>query len=349
MIRYRHSAISLCLIIVVTCALVPLRARADDRTGSTVFRLPAAAFVPIGSVYSLGEVSINGRRAYGQEMIWGGELLQVADGATACVMLDSIGRVVLERGTTLRLAAIQRCVGCEAGGPILIVSLTSGSISVQLQELASMHLEAGGGVFTATNGAYLHVRVRGSEADIEVSRGAVETEPHNQDVEFIVEPVIDNALTGRAIKPASSTRRVAQSKPGKIPQQERIAVKVSKRDKKTKETTPVGPGRAVAMALLTPGVGEIGSQTITVFTNDYGVAAATFTAGPNPGQTAIRATDENSGAKWEGIIVVAKLPGFWRTQNKILVSAALAATIIIIVDRTRNKGPLQQEGPPMIP
>lgn len=341
-----HRATHLILAVALIVCIVPKVARADDGIKVESIRLLAReAFGPIGKVYSLGGISINGRAVSGEQMIWGGELLQVSDDASACVVLDSLGRVVLQRGTTLRLATTLGSTDGEAAAQVLIVSLTSGNIRVQLQQDASAYLATCGAAFTTTSGASFHVEIRDDQPVITVSSGAVEIDPSNQDVEYIVEPVIADPLTGRPTRRAPSTRRVPPSTPATV-QQQQVSVKVSERNKKTKRIKPAGPGRKVTIALLTPGVGEVGSQSRTVVTNDFSVATATFTAGPNPGETKVRATDE-SGAEWVGKIIVAPPPGFWRTRNKILLGAA--AAVIIFFDRHGSGKPLRQEPPPIIP
>jgi hypothetical protein len=230
-----------------------------------------------------------------------------------------------------------------------VISLASGNIDVQLQEGASAFLEARGTTVATTSGATFRAKILKDEIVVTMLSGDAVLDPYHQDLEYIVEPVIADPLTGRPIKPASSKRTVAPSQGGRL-QREQISVRVSKKDKKTKRTIAAGPGRRVTIALLTPGVGELGSQSVSVLTNDYGVATATFIAGPNPGETGIRATDENSGAKWEGRIIVAKPPAFWRTRNKLLFGgggAVLTTAITIIL--TRNKENLKQVPPPRIP
>ena len=344
-----RSLLTSTLIATLAASLLCAIARADDLNAGRPVRIRPPAFAPIGKVSSIGEMSINRRLRRGEQSIWGGDLLQVFEDASASVVLDSLGQVVLQRATTLRLATHSGSTDGKGAAQILIISLTSGNIRVQLQQHASAYLETCGAAFTTTSGASFRVEIREDKPVITVSSGAVEIDPSNQDVEYIVEPVIADPLTGRPTKRAPSTISVPPSKPGTV-QQQQVSVKVSARNKKTKRITPAGPGRKVTIALLTPGVGEVGSQSVTVVTNDFGVATTTFTAGPNPGETRIRATDE-SGAEWVGKIIVATTPGFWRTRNNIRLGAAAAATaaIIIFIDRHGGGKHLRQEPPPIIP
>ena len=344
MTKRLNRSVPLWLALILVAGATPRSVRGSDDGREITARLrSAAAFGPIGRIYSLGAVAIDGRRTYGEQMIWGGEVLQVPDGVSACVTLDSIGRIVLERGAILRLVTTrgQR----ETGAEILMMFLISGSVRAQLRPNASAYLVTCGTAFTITSGASFYAEIRDDRPVITVSGGAVETDPSYQEVEYIVEPVVADPLTGSPVKRASSTRRVAPSRPGAV-QQTPISVAEIKRDKKTKKKIgPAEPGRPIAMALETPGIGELGSQSVTVFTNNFGVATATFTAGPNPGETRITATSE-SGAKWVGKIIVAK-PGFWTTKNKILVSVGIGAAVafIIFIDKHRSTDPLQQQMP----
>jgi hypothetical protein len=121
---------------------------------------------------------------------------------------------------------------------------------------------------------------------------------------------------------------------------------VSEIDQRTKRKTPVGRGRPVTVSLVTPGVAEVGSQTVTVLTNDYGVASFTLTASPNLGSTDVIATDDHSGAKWRGTISVVKPPGIWRLRNLALIGVGV---VIVTIALTRNGGPLKQESTAPIP
>lgn len=336
--RCRHTAAGLCLIIALTWALVPIPARADDRSGGTLSRMPAGAFVPIGRVYSLGDLSINGRRVYGEQMIWAGELLQVSNDASACVVLDSIGLVGLERGAELRAATTLTSAVNETG-PILILSLISGNMFVKLQENASAYIEACGSEFTTTNGVSLRIEIRGSEAFVDVTKGEVRPAAR----ELQPEPIDGKIVTvdSRGSPVGDPRPKTIKTQPNAV---EKIAILLTGRTTGKR----LSAGRLVRFLLLNPAAGRFNSPDVTVPTNDYGVAIATFTAGPNRDQTKVTATVVGcSEPSWEGQIKIEKPRGL---RNKILLGAAVAAAaaIIIIVKRPKD-GPLKQLPPPMIP
>lgn len=300
-------------------------ARAQDRSADKLFRTPAAAFSPIGSVYSLGEVSINGHKVHGQEMICCGEVIE-ADGPTSAqILLGSGGRVVLMPQTILRLDRVTSTTDNKSGDGVLI-SLFAGEVRVKQQ---------GGGI---TEVERFCIDIRNSQPVAECARGAVSEEVNAPQRIWIMARVRDlrNPLPSF---PASKTITVPAKK------KKELYFAPIERDVQTRQTFPAPPHRRVIAEVLTPGVGEVGSQRVVVETNDYGVARVTFTAGRKPGSTEIVATDEDSRAEWRGKI---KVVGFWRARNVTAISAAVAAGVIATILKVR-KGPLRQEGMPTIP
>src|SRR5260221_7785126 len=76
-------------------------ARAEDRNPGKQVGAAPMAFCPIGTVYSLGALSINGHPARGEQLLWNGDMLAASDDAR--VLLGSIGEVRLTPGTAVRL------------------------------------------------------------------------------------------------------------------------------------------------------------------------------------------------------------------------------------------------------
>src|SRR5437773_3253987 len=119
-------------------------ARADDLGVRKSFRIRPTAFVPVGRVYSLGEISINGRRVRGEQMIWGSELVQTPNEASACVLLDSIGEVTLRCGSMVKLATATTNLDDNKEHSLLVAALTSGDIVVKLEQDAGAYIETCG-------------------------------------------------------------------------------------------------------------------------------------------------------------------------------------------------------------
>jgi hypothetical protein len=291
---------------------------------------------PIGAVYSPGSVEINGRIAYGQQNIWGGELLTVSDTSTALIQLDSVARIMLKGGTSVRFAISALPVANDRNHRILIASVITGQINVYLQQNACAYIESGTSSVMATDGAAFGVNVFDGSMRVNVESGSVEAAPPGIQRVYILEPVNVDPVTGSPLGRRSSNFKVAPNGKTQIP----IRVK-------DQNGRPGGPGRRVRIALGKPGVGEIGSQVVTVLTNDSGVAIATFQAGPNQDSTPVTAIDEESGASWKGHIVVAKPPGIFRTRNILLMGAA-AGALIVVISTHGDPGPIRQEPPPII-
>ena len=309
--------------------------RGDDLGAGKSFRIRAAAFAPIGRVYSLGEISINGRRVYGEQNIWGGELLQAFADASACVVLDSVGQVVLERAATVRLAT-RLSFNCETESPVLIISLLNGSVKTQLQPGASSYIEAAGSSLTAKNGASFRVGIHQGQVVVDIEIGEVRAEASALQPLPIGHPV--NVDSGG--KPTGTRSNTIKTRPNAV---EKISILLT--DQVTK--IALSPGRLVRFLLLTPGKANFNSQEVTVPTNDYGVATATFTAGPNPGETEVTATVVGfSVPSWKGRITIEK-PSVVR--NRLLLGGAAAAVIIVVVKWHGDPRPLKQEPPPVIP
>jgi hypothetical protein len=357
MTKSLNRSTRLCLILVLIIGLIPKVARADDGDKNRPIRLHAtAAFGPIGTVYSLGGVLINGHSAYGDQIIWGGELLQVSDGASASVSLDSIGQVMLTRGTTLRLSARLVSSDEKTNGRVLIVSLIEGDINVQLQQGASAYIETCGSAFTATDEASFRIEIRGGQAAIKVIGGTVRTES----------PVTRRIYETQPVKPPT----VAKVKPGSQTDVSAKAVSKSRQERGQLVAFRLNSGQAnvqwvdeglqegkkVEFKLSDPTIGQFTPSDVAI-TNSQGIATVFFVAGRNRGLAEVTATvidlidnDDLKETAVPGIVARIEVvkPRFW-TKKKILIIAAAAAAIGICVVKCDNKKPLQQVPPPTIP
>jgi len=225
-------------------------AEADDRSAGKLSPMRAAAFSPIGKVYSLGELSIDGRRINGEQMIWGAKsLVEVAIG--------------------------------------------------EARSTSSM------------------------------------VQPESIDGQLV--------NTDSRDRPISERPKTIKTPPNLV---EKLAVRLTVRRKtEPKPGRPLPVGTLVRFVLQNPLIGRFNSPEVTVPTNDYGVAIATFTAGPKKGKSKVTATVAGqTGPSWEGQIIVGKAGGL---HNKLLLGAAVAAAVIVLV--VRRKKPLKQEPPPVIP
>jgi hypothetical protein len=316
-------------------------ARGDDRSAGESFRIRATAFGPIGKVFSLGEAWINRRLARGEQPVWPGDLIEVSRTGGANVVLDPIGHIALSQGTAIRLRTCTASPGHCTGGGALIISLIAGEVRVKLQAGGSARVEAVASQFISSKGASFRIGIHEGQPLLDVSQGSVWNDSDSLQRDWVVIRVNADPLTGKPRGGAASSKiKVVVDK------KEFLFFQVLERDRITGRTSPAGPRRTVGASLSKP-VGHFHAQSVTVPTNDYGVAPVTFTAGHNPDSAEVIALDEASGAEWKGTIDVVKAPGFWRPRNIALISAAAAAVVVIIVDKLPK--PLRQEPPPIIP
>jgi len=333
---FARSFVSSALIASLATSLLCGIALGDDRGASKAFRAGTTVFAPIGKVYSLGEISINGHPVHGEQMIWNGDLIEASEEASAEVMLYAIGQLTLSCGAMLRLSTFVR-LNRDTDKQILIASLISGEARVQLQPQTTTYIEASGSTLTAKNGASFRVRIQSGHAVVDVEIGEVRSEASGFQPIPIGRPVnVDS--TG---KPTAQRSDNYKARPNLV---DRISILLT--DRVT--SLALSPGRLVRFLLLTPGKANFNSQEVTVPTNEYGVATATFTAGPNSGETEVTATVVGYLLpSWKGKIIIEKPP--WVARNKLLLGAAAAAVVILVVEWPRDKGPLRQEPPPKIP
>ena len=334
MSRQKSISTSLCAILVLSLILAPGAARATDGGEERPIRLVATAWVdPIGEIASElvgnGALTVNGREANAHQPIWAGDLVQSRAGISSPIVLDSIGRILLAKGTVVRIATAP--ARAEGGGKRaeLVASLAQGEINVRLQAGATARVQAGDSAFISSEGAVFNASYRDGIASVAVKSGEVRNERKaGQQHEYTLRPVGH----GSNIKvPTSGTRQ--------------IQLQV------VEDNLPV-PGVAVLFVLDTGGtvngklgVGTLSNTTLSVVTNTNGIAAVQFVAGPTAGTIPVSATVEGTRASWTGQITVTGKGISHGTAWTIaaLVGAGAAAGIIYAV--TRDKDHLEVQPP----
>lgn len=332
-------------------------ARADDLNAGRSIRIPAAAFSPIGKVYSLGEVSINGHSASGEQLLWNGDLLEASEGATAKVTLDSIGLVMLERGATLRLATLVSRAG-ETKSPVLIISLLSGKTMVHLGEDVSAYVEACESAFTASSGAKFRIEIRGNHTVTSVMGGNLTQELitsrtyHVRLIKAVLSPTQD-----MEVKKGQTARNEYQvdkseTKKKKVGSDLRVSLRRGAESPEVQAAveTPA-PGKRVQFT-LGQNIGELTPSTTT--TDSQGRASVIFTA-RTLGETDLTATvidlkqteDEKEDVIDKVVHIRVVKAGFW-TRNKLLIAAAAAGGVVCVFACRPKTKPLQQQPPPII-
>ena len=334
--KTKYSVATLCfaLSLALVALTMPKPVSAGNRDEGKPIRLRAnAEMAPLGEVFSLGNVVLNGKISNGKQTIWGSELIQALSENGASIAVESLGTVTLKKGAMVRLAKNTNANSDEMNRGVLIASLINGDLSVKLQEGVSAYVQTCGSVFTASNGAAFRITAREGQAIAKASFGTIEEQQPAPQKKYFVRPV---GLGAKTSVRARSTRQ--------------IQVQVTDENDK-----PV-PDIPIIFALGTASAGTLGSgaaaaASVSIQTNAQGIASVPFTAGANPASTEITATVENTRASWTGTISVAKAAGFWTPLNTTLVIAAAAAGTglgVYFGTRNNNKDPIRQSGNPNI-
>ncbi len=311
----------------------------------------SASARPIGSVESLGAVTINSRLNQGAVLLWGNELIQAPEGMIATASLDAIGQVTLTGGSQARLMA---ATTGAAGRPTLAASLLAGSAIFKLQPAASALVEAGGSKFVAARGSRFRVMLVEGRAVIDAaSDGVLEMGDWKltglSDLpqiagqagqvaarRYIVRPV---GLNSNLVVRARATRQ--------------IQVRVTDENDRPVPDVPVIFLLNSAGGQSVGAIGPLGATTAKVFTDTTGIASVQFTAGDVPVSGSISATVEGTNASWVGQISLLKtVTGFWAPQN-IVPMAVMTGAVGIAVGAVKmatedGKPPVQSSGGPVI-
>lgn len=328
--RFKKSLVSLCVVSVLVsgvCAkpLASANGRGNDAAADAQerpIRLYARAGErPLGRVESLSQFAVNGREAFGQQLIWGGELLRATTTGIR-ISFAECGEATLSRGTLARFARgtmrfePEAESGAVAAFETVVASLVQGEIGIRLRDDARAYIESCGVAFAASAGAHFRVLARDGRATVTVARGDVQ-QVQTQQKQYFIRPVgMGASLSVRA----RSTRQ--------------IQIQV------TDENDRPVPDVPVLFALGSGGGGSFGgataATTLTVTTNAQGIATTTFTAGANPASTSITASVPGSNASLTTSVNISAATGFLTTTTTLLLIAAGAAVTTAVVVATRN-------------
>ncbi|MBI3649652.1 MAG: hypothetical protein HY231_01240 [Acidobacteria bacterium] len=335
--RNKYSMTTLCFIVAVAlmALTLPKPARADNPDEDKPIRLRAVAeSAPLGSLFSLGKVALNGKASSGEQTLWGSELIYALSDNGASVDVEALASVTLKKGALVRLAKNTNANRDANLRGVLIASLVNGEVNVKLQEDASAYVQTCGRVFTSSKGAAFRVSAKDGVALVSAAYGTIEEQQPATPKKYFVRPV---GLGAQTSVRARSTRQ--------------IQVQVTDENDK-----PV-PDIPIIFALGSAGAGTLGSgsaagATATVQTNAQGQATVQFTAGENASTTDITATVEGTRYSWTGSLSVAAAgAGFWTPLNTTLVIAGAAAGIglgVYFGTRNNSKDPVRQNGNPNI-
>ena len=171
--KHGSSSTGFTVVVALLAALIPAPVHANDSGKDAESRNSPARFGPIGSIStkSLGDTaSIDGRIAQGGDPIWGGELISTAENRSVQIDLDSIGQVTLDRRSSVRLASAS---SANSRADVLIATLVTGTININLNDGARAYVEAGSSAFSASTGASFSVRLDSNGAALNTLAGEV--------------------------------------------------------------------------------------------------------------------------------------------------------------------------------
>jgi hypothetical protein len=322
----RFQATAMLLIGVLLLASTPATVRATD--SPTHRSALGARFdrTPIGTAgatsISEGNLIINGRRATGDQLIWGDELVEAPPANGGLVTIDGVGHLSLAPASAVKLATT------EIGGNMMSLVLLSGSVNVNLAPSAEGTVRAFESRFVASAGTSFKVAISEGRPVLSSFGGRVATQQQPSPDEVKIQLVDD---LGRPVSSGSQLSVRARST-------RQIQVRVTDKNDKPLPDLPV------IFSLGSPCLGSIGlagAAAGTVFqkkTDKRGLAAVILSAGATRCAAAITARVEGTNASLEIRTEITERQGFWTTRNTLLVSAALAGAGIGIGYAVANSG-----------
>lgn len=340
----KSLATGLIAILILCACATPPAARAADHNADLEkpIRLFASEhFGPIGAI-TLNSVSepsaaINGRIARGDEQIWGGELIQSIANRPVRVTMDSIGRLALSPGSSVRVAASRSLAG-DASREVLVAMLISGTLRVDLNGSAEAYVEAGRSRVSASRGVSFSVRVEDGRGLVTEATGEVkiQDQPVPQDVNI---RVVDDL--GRPVSSGSQLSVRARST-------RQVQVQVTDKNDKPLPDLPVlfSLGNPCLGSL---GLGAVAGLALTQKTDKRGIAAVPLVAGAARCAASIVAKVEGTNASVTIQTSIQAATGFWTTQNTLLVVGGVAAAGVVTGVVVANSGGSNQPITPVPP
>ena len=123
--KSKLSILALCLMLSLTNAQLAIADGENSEAVKSFRPRIAAPLRSIGTVESIGALKIDGRMAKGQELLWGSELIQAPENASARLSLNSVGQASLNPSSVIRVTTI--AASNQNNQPTLIASLVKGS------------------------------------------------------------------------------------------------------------------------------------------------------------------------------------------------------------------------------
>ncbi len=303
------------------------------QTNNAVVR-PAThvAALPIGVVSSLAAIEINGRPTGQQSLIWNGDSVRAASGATAQLNVSGFGQIILHGNSAVRVVT-------NVEGHVLQAKVLQGELTMALNPDATAQVDLASATYLTTRGARVRASLREQRPHILATTGqvlplgnvsmsaeiAAQTEQQTAPRKYLIKPL--NLGTNTEIR-ARATRNVQ--------------VQVTDENDRPVPDAPIffllGNGGGAGSS----GAGTLAGQTsVRAVTNAQGIADVNFTASDVVGsRSQIQIRVENSNAEWQGTIQIIRAAGFWTPQNTAIVIAA--GTLAGVLPPILRKGSTSQ-------
>ena len=339
MAKIRYSAIGMSLIAVLMISSLPRNVHAaGGGDGEPRIRLHATAFDgPIGSVNSFGSINLNGRKVTGEELLWGGELIEAAHGTGTSASFDSIGSVTLGEGAAARFSAAHSSTE-DAGRRVLVASLVRGNVAIELHSDAGAYVEAGTARFTALRGASFRIAMHDGRAVLNTISGTVNIEQQGRPT-YKIRPVDD---LGRPVDLGRTLSVRARST-------RNFQIQVTDENDK-----PI-PDLPILFSLGNPCLGSLGlgaaaGSSFRKKTDNKGIAAVPFVVGAAKCIGSLSAKVEGTNTEFTQEVGVQR-HSFWNTQNSLIIAGIVGAGIlasVLIINSGGNDQPIRPVPPPVV-
>lgn len=284
---------------------------------------------PIGNAYCFSRFKLDGQLVLGEAWIWGNERLEAYE-APIEIVLNQIGRVTMTSWSIARLATgLPREAGQDK---VLLITWVSGGVKARLERGVRAYTHANGLWFALESMTFeIHQGLLDRVSEI-----ASKSQP---------EPIqigrVDVNAAGEPVGPGVDRMKV---KKGGIQE-----VWVQARDL---TTGLAAVGRRLLFFVTNVRAGRLNSQTAEKVTNVFGTARATFTAGINKDSTQIVVSDflNRPGSRsWVGTIDVIGPPCIFCFRNLAIGGVAVGGIICAVKCGGKDKPPLRQVPPPVVP
>ena len=320
--KSKLSILALCLILSLANAQLAFADGENSEAMKSFRPRIATPLRSIGTVESIGALKIDGRMAKGQELLWGSELIQAPENASARIALNSIGQLSLNPSSAIRVTTI--AASTQNNQPTLIASLVKGSMNVKLQNNATAYLTYEQTSFIASDGASFSFEAKEEKAFVNATSGNIAR--LGQWTINIPLPVLLEAERLIRMQEQTKVRRYL-IKPYKLGITTDVRARSSRQIqvRVTDENDKPVPDLPIVFSLKE----NIGQLSVNGLTNAQGIATATFTANTAFGASSLYTVSiPGTAASFTGSITIISA-GFWTLATALPVLATVGAATAV--------------------